>query len=195
MDCGDCGLIPEINGPDFRSCALAQSERLIVDSERATFSVMKSGIRTALIMFLAATGLTAAAPAKPQFADWELVAKLCGKLEQIDRIPDKTLPDVYSSKNRPVKDATLIAYEGRTTVECCANSKVAGETKSNKSGDFEFKGLTKGYYWLVTTIDRQEYRMAIRIGQLQDKQPVCSQMSFALDPSGEFVLRIRAPGR
>ena len=146
-------------------------------------------------MILAAAGLTAASPATPQFGEWELMEKLCGRLEQIDRVPDKTLPGMYSDKSRPVKDARLVAYEGRSNGECCDNSRVAGETKSNKSGNFEFKGLTKGYYWLVTTVDRQEYRMPIRIGKLQDKQPVCSQMAFAIDATGEFVLRIRAPGR
>jgi hypothetical protein len=148
-----------------------------------------------LIVILSAAGLTAAAPPEPQFGDWELVAKLCGRLEQIDRVPDKSVPGAYSDKSRPVKETRLVAYEGRSNAECCANSKVAGETKSNKSGNFEFKGLTKGYYWLVTMIDRQEYHMPIRIGQLLDKQPVCSQMSFAVTPTGEFVLRVRAPGR
>ena len=123
------------------------------------------------------------------------MAKLCGRLERTDRIPDKKVPGLYAEKNTPIKDAKLIAYEARSNAECCSNARVAAETVTNKSGSFEFKTLTKGFYWLATTIDSRDYRMPIRIGQLQDKQPVCSQMSFSIDDSGEIALRVRAPGR
>ena len=59
----------------------------------------------------------------------------------------------------------------------------------------EFKGLTKGYYWLVARVELQDYQMSIRIGQLKDRQPVCSQLSYDIDEFGEFVLRVRVPGR
>jgi hypothetical protein len=154
-----------------------------------------SRLRIAAIVLVAAVSSTLASPVRPQFEEWELVAKLCGRLERTDRVPDKVVPGQYSEKNSPIKDAKLVAYEARSNAECCSNAKVAAETVTNKSGSFEFKTLTKGYYWLATTIDKRDYRMSIRIGQLQDRQPVCSQMSFSIDGSGEMALRIRAPGR
>jgi hypothetical protein len=152
-------------------------------------------IITVLVIGLASASMTLAAPVPAQFDDEELVAKLCGKLEQIESTPDKSFPGRTSGKYSPIKDATLIAYERHNKAECCTNSLVAAETTTSKSGAFEFKGLPNGYYWLVAKVEKKEYRMTIRVAQLKDKQPVCSQMSFAIDESGEFVLRIRVPGR
>jgi len=139
--------------------------------------------------------MTLASPVRLQFDESELVAKLCGKLEQTDSIPDKIIPGKYSVKYRPLKDAKLVVYERRSNSECCANTPAVAETRSDKSGNFEFKGLAKGYYWVTTRVELQDYQMAIRIGQLKDKQPVCSQMSFVIDEYGDFVLRVRVPGR
>jgi hypothetical protein len=152
-------------------------------------------IRTALLLVLAAASMTLAAPVQPQFDEEELVAKLCGRLEQVDSVPDKVLPGRYSEKSHPLKDAKLVAYERHSNSECCAGAPVAAEIRSDKSGNFEFKGLPNGFYWLVARVELQDYRMAIRIGQLKDKQPVCSQMSFVIDAYGDFTLRVRAPGR
>jgi len=152
-------------------------------------------IRTVLVLILASASLTLASPARPQFDETELVAKLCGRLEQIDSTPDKLIPGKYSEKARPLKDVKLVAYKRQSNSECCATAPVAGEIRSDKSGNFEFKGLGNGYYWLVARVELQDYQMAIRIGQLKDKQPVCSQLSFVIDPYGDFVLRNRVPGR
>jgi hypothetical protein len=152
-------------------------------------------IRTGLIIVLASASMILASPVQPQAENWELVSKLCGRLEHIDRTPDKKNPIQYSMKNRPIKNAKLVAYEAPNNTTCCSNVPVAGETTTNETGAFEFKGLANGYYWLVAHVDSRDYRMSIRIGQLKDKQPVCSQMSFEIDASGEFALHFRVPGR
>jgi hypothetical protein len=152
-------------------------------------------IRTALITILAVSSITIATRARLQIDDAELVAKLCGRLEQADSIPGKTLPGRSSLKYHPLKDVKLVAYERHSNSECCATAPVAGETRTDKSGNFEFKGLSNGYYWLVARVELQDYQMSIRIGQLKDKQPVCSQLSYDIDNFGEFGLRIRVPGR
>lgn len=139
--------------------------------------------------------MTLAAPVQPQLDDTEVVAMLCGRLEQVDSIPDKIFPGRYSVKYRPLKDAKLVAYERHSNSECCAGAPVAAETRSDKSGNFEFKGLPKGYYWLVARVELQDYQMSVRIAQLKDKQPVCSQLSYVIDESGGFILRVRVPGR
>ena len=152
-------------------------------------------MRYALIAVLAAVTFTIAAPVHPQFDDAELVARLCGKLERVDRIPDKRIPGKYTEKYFPFKDTKLVAYERTRNVTCCKTATVAAETRSGKSGDFEFKGLPTGDYWLVANVDPQEYRMAIRVQKLKDKQPVCSQMSFAIGESGDFSLRFSGLAR
>ena len=155
-------------------------------------------IRAALIVVLAASSMMLAMPATPvhpQIDDAELVAKLCGRLEQSDSIPNKNLPGKSSLKYHPLKDVKLVAYERHSNAECCATAPVAGETRTDKSGNFEFKALSKGYYWLVARVELQDYQMSIRIAQLKDKQPVCSQLSYDIDESGDFVLRVRVPGR
>src|SRR5678815_5144872 len=114
-----------------------------------------SKLRIAMIVLMASASWTLASPAQPQFEEWELVAKLCGRLERTDRIPDKAVPGQFAEKNSPIKDVKLVAYEARSNAECCSNAKVAAETVTNKSGSFEFKTLTKGYYWLAATVDNR----------------------------------------
>ena len=161
---------------------------MIETSERATFSITMFGITTILIALLAA-------PLHPQIDDAELVAKLCGRLEQADTAPNKNLPGRSSLRFQPLKDVKLVAYERHSNSECCANAPVAGETTTDKSGNFEFKALSKGYYWLVASVEGKKYQMSIRIGQLKDRQPVCSQLSYDIDEFGEFSLRVHTPGR
>ena len=149
-----------------------------------------------VVNFLAgAATTTMSSPAGPQVEQWELVARVCGKLEHTQQVPDKNNFGRYLNKNSPIKDAKLVLYEAPNNSVCCSNVPVAGEMTTNKSGAFEFKGLKNGYYWLVARVDSRDYHMSIRIGQLKDKQPVCSQMFFDIDESGEFALHFRAPGR
>src|SRR6267378_124056 len=102
-----------------------------------------SKVRTALLLVLGASSVTLAAPVQPQFDETELVPKLCGRLEQVDSIPDKVIPGKYSEKSHPIKDARLVAYKRQSNSECCSSSPVAAEIRSDKSGNFEFKGLAK----------------------------------------------------
>ena len=152
-------------------------------------------MRAALIAVLSAATLTVAAPVQPQSYEWELVARICGKLEHIDRIPDKRIPGKYSEKHLPVKDAKLLVYEGFSNSPCCKTVPVFAEARSSKSGTFEFKGLPTGNYFLVANVDTKEYRMAIRVQKTNDRQPVCSQTSFIIEESGEFVLRFGVVNR
>jgi len=155
-------------------------------------------IRAALVFILIFVSMLLAAlasPAQPQVEEWELVAKLCGRLQHIERIPDKKKPIEFSEKKSPIANAKLIAYQAPPNAVCCSKFLAAGETTTNKNGAFEFKELAKGYYWLVARVDERDYRMSVRIGQLKDRQPVCSEMSFEIDAAGEFTLHFRAPGR
>jgi hypothetical protein len=153
------------------------------------------GIRTTLIALLAVSSMALAAAVHPQIDDAELVAKLCGKLEMAGSVASKNLPGNSSLRFQPLKDVKLVAYERHPNSECCANAPVAAEITTDKTGYFEFKGLNKGYYWLVAKVETKEYQMSIRIGQLKDRQPVCSQLSYDIDEFGEFSLRVHLPGK
>jgi len=152
-------------------------------------------IKVALIFVLTAASLTLAAPVQLDSDEWELVAKLCGKLERIDRSQDKSKPTKISERSRPIKDARLLAYARRGNSPCCNATPVIAETRPNKSGTFEFKGLPLGDYWFVAIVDQKQYMIPIVVIHTPEKQPVCSQMSFAIEDSGKFDLRVRAPGR
>lgn len=152
-------------------------------------------ITTALILVLAAATWALAGPAAQESDEWELVAKLCGKLEYVDHVPDKTNPIRYLEKRRPVADAKLVAYERVGNSICCRNAQVIAETKPDKSGSFEFKGLPYGNYWFAAVVDQKQYVIPVLVKRTQEKLAVCSQMSFAIEDTGKFALRIRAPGR
>src|SRR5262245_43774346 len=134
-----------------------------------------SRFQTAVIFILVSFSMSLALQARPQVETWELVAKLCGNLEQTGFVPDKNRPSQYSEKRIPIQNSKLTLYEAPNNSVCCSNVPVAGETTTSKNGSFEFKGLKNGYYWLVARFENREYRMSIRIGKLKDKQPVCSE--------------------
>ena len=94
-------------------------------------------LRTVLIFVLASVSMTLSSSAYSQVDTWELVAKLCGRLQHTDRIPHKNNPGQYSEKNNPIKDAKLTAYEAPGNSVCCSNAHVAGEATTNKTGYFE----------------------------------------------------------
>ena len=74
-------------------------------------------------------------------------------------------------------------------------ARVTAETASAKSGNFEFKGLPSGNYWFVAIVDQQQYAIPVVVRHTAEKLPVCSEMTFAIEDSGKFDLRVRAPRR
>jgi hypothetical protein len=85
-------------------------------------------INIALIMILIAASSVFAAPVPQEADEWELVAKLCGKLELVEHVADKKNPITFVEKRSPVTDARLLAYERRDNSPCCGNASVAAET-------------------------------------------------------------------
>jgi hypothetical protein len=152
-------------------------------------------IKTALIFVLTAASLTFAAPGAQESDEWELVAKLCGRLEHVDHLPDKKNPILYLEKHSPIAAANLLAYERSGNSTCCRNTPVIAETKPDKSGNFEFKGLPFGSYWFVVLVDQKQYMLPVLVKKTEEKLAVCSEMSFAIEDTGKFSLRVRAPGR
>ena len=148
-------------------------------------------MKTILVAIIAATSLAQAAPGQKKADDWDVVPKLCGKLQHIERIPDKTIPNAYSEKSRPLKNINLRAYERRNDSDCCKTVPIVAETASNRTGAFDFKRLPAGMYWLVATIENREYKTPVRIQQTKNNQPLCSDLSYAIEDSGEFTLRVR----
>ena len=55
-------------------------------------------INLALIMILIAASSVFAAPVRQEADEWELVAKLCGKLELVEHIADKKAQPCYGSQ-------------------------------------------------------------------------------------------------
>jgi hypothetical protein len=152
-------------------------------------------MRTVLVAILCAATLPLAAFAQKDSDDFELVARLCGKLERVERIPGKIVPEVYTEKRQPLGDTKLRAYERGYNSNCCDKAPVVAETTSGKSGAFDFKALPLGRYWLAVTVDNRDYKLPVLIQQTKDKQPVCSEMTYVLDDSGTMTLRVGAPNR
>ena len=42
---------------------------------------------------------------------------------------------------------------------------------------------------------RKEYKIPVAVRRTEEKLPVCSEMTYAIDDTGKFTLRVRAPGR
>jgi len=152
-------------------------------------------VKFALILILIAASSALAGPVGQEADEWELVARLCGKLEIVEHVADKKSPITYVEKRSPITDARLLAYERRDNSPCCGNASVAAETAPNKSGTFEFKNLPYGNYWFVAVVNQKQYVIPILVKRTQEKLAVCSQLSFALEENGKLSLRVRAPGR
>jgi hypothetical protein len=136
-----------------------------------------------LALMLAAVGTGLAAQQASSIDKWQTLGDVCG------RVVRNASSDPSSHENlRSVSGAVVQLYKWRKESACCTESIPLAETKSRRSGEFEFRELPPGHYWLLVRAGRQQYAMAISYKSNKDDFGSCSDHLFTIERSGDFAL-------
>jgi hypothetical protein len=70
--------------------------------------------------------------------EWD-VERLCGRVEHVQRIPDKKFANTFSERHRGLSDLTMTLFERRDGQLCCDALVALEKTRTSRDGRFEFK--------------------------------------------------------
>jgi hypothetical protein len=112
------------------------------------------------------------------------VDRLCGRVDQVQRIPDRKFANTFSERRREIRDLPITLF-ARTDGQPCCDALVALETtKTSRDGRFEFRTKNSGEFWITTNWNAKEYKVAVVNKQRKDSSAICSNQGIDLDDSG-----------
>jgi hypothetical protein len=109
---------------------------------------------------------------------------LCGRVEHVQKIPDRKFSNTFSERRRGLRGRTLARFERRAGQRCCDGLVPLETTETGSNGRFEFKTKKPGDLWLTTNWHAKEYKIAIVSKQQEDSSTRCSKQGIGLDDSG-----------
>ncbi len=101
----------------------------------------------------------------PQGVDtekWNTVGRMCGKLEWVEKIPVNRKGTEFEEKSKPLKKVDIRLYRRESESSCCATGQPIARVMTNGRGEFDFKNLVPGSYWMVVEVDGKQYSHAIK---------------------------------
>jgi hypothetical protein len=115
---------------------------------------------------------------KPQ--DWNRVELLCGRLLRAQEVPTKGADNTFTEKTKPIKNTTLRLYHRTEDKPCCVELKAVAQANSTRDGRFEFKNAVPGAYWIVTSIEGTDYKIAVTYAPDNKGGSKCSDVLYSL---------------
>ena len=61
------------------------------------------------------------------------IDRLCGRLEHVEKIPDRKHADIFSEKRKALRDVRLVMYERQENEACCEKLSPIDETMTGKT--------------------------------------------------------------
>jgi len=113
------------------------------------------------------------------------IDRLCGRLEHVERIPNRKHADTFSETRKALRDVPLAMYERRENEICCENLTPIDTTITGKNGLFNFKDEKPGLYWLETNWNGKKYKAAVAYNPAKKSGTICSQQGLQLDYAGD----------
>jgi hypothetical protein len=113
---------------------------------------------------------------------WNTVEQSCGRVEFVDETPVKGNVNQYNTKSKPIKRSAVRLYRRETESVCCGGAPPVAEALTNRRGEFEFKNVKAGNYWVVIVVDGKEYSHPIKYApDAKDKTQInCSHFLYDL---------------
>ncbi len=110
------------------------------------------------------------------------VKRLCGKVESVD----------YSKPNylrKNLRGVRITLYRRDAETPCCGTLAPLAVATTSRWGNFKFKRMTAGSYWIAAQIDRRDYHTPVQLEPPKDGTvAICSDNTYDLDDSGNFGL-------
>jgi hypothetical protein len=115
---------------------------------------------------------------------WE-VDRLCGKLEHVQKIPDRKNTNSLSEKRKTLREVRLGIYERHENQVCCEGVNAVETTQTGRGGRFEFKTKKRGDFWIATNWSGKQYKLAVVYKPGKSSATMCSQQGIGLDDEGD----------
>jgi hypothetical protein len=110
--------------------------------------------------------------------------RLCGRLEHVERIPDRKHADNFSETRKALQGVPLIMYVRRENEACCGNLTPIDTAMTGKRGLFSFKEVKPAPYWLEANWNGKEYKVAVVQEPERNSSAICSEQGLKLDYAG-----------
>ena len=114
---------------------------------------------------------------------WQ-IDRFCGKIEYVQKIPDRKNANAFAEKRKALRDISLALYDKHENEPCCSDLRALETVHTGRGGHFEFKNQKPGNYWLSTNWNGKEYKVAIGFQPDKKSTTMCSQQGIALDDEG-----------
>jgi hypothetical protein len=126
----------------------------------------------------------------PQGADtekWNTVGRMCGKLEWVEKIPVNRKGTEFEEKSKPLKKVDIRLYRRESESSCCGTEQPIARGVTNGRGEFGFKNLASGSYWMEVEVDGKQYSLAIKYVP-SEAESKCTDLLYEII-NGELQLR------
>jgi hypothetical protein len=112
------------------------------------------------------------------------VDRLCGRLDHVQRTPERHDPNSFSEKRKALRDVSLSLYERRENQTCCDGLNAVETTNTGRGGHFEFKTNKLGSYWLGTNWNGKNSSVPVIYEPQKNPVTICSEQGIQLDDQG-----------
>ncbi|MGC1416209.1 MAG: hypothetical protein WA817_13050 [Candidatus Acidiferrum sp.] len=119
--------------------------------------------------------------------------RMCGKLVSMEAVREKgkTSSSIFVAK--PVSHARVRLFPPTASGDCCTLMTPSAEVLTARDGEFEFKKIEAGDYWLAAVIAGKEYKLLVRYEPSKKPEKSCSDSQYTLQ-EGKFQFIRTATG-
>lgn len=111
---------------------------------------------------------------------------ICGTIVYSHEVPKKEPSGEDRYKRKSMRGVPVLLYACEEIVSCCKNLSPIGSLETGRSGNFEFKDVSPGKFWLVIHTNGHDAMMPIRYEPINDSRPLCSDYTLVLNDAGEL---------
>jgi hypothetical protein len=136
-------------------------------------------------VWLLAAVITTSSQSLPKFVNFD---RLCGELSFVTPVSGGGMD------SKPLNNVKLALYPWEEGIACCRNTRPFVRTITGKEGEFEFKNIDRGRYWVAVRYQQKTFQLAIALdpGSRTPASPACWQQVFDIDATGHFTTGVKS---
>jgi len=104
---------------------------------------------------------------------------VCGRLVSIGQVPEKGTTNSAPKEVKPLPHIRIRLFS--PSIDCCALVTPVAEVTTGSDGNFQFRKLEPGDYWLVAAIEHAEYKVSVRYAPGKKASTKCSTFLYVLE--------------
>ncbi|SRR6266498_1807566 len=135
------------------------------------------GVSALLVCMVLLTALNA------RKKEHKVFSRLCGVVDHVEYVPAHG--SAKEQKKTQLSEIPMVLYEGDENTGCCDNLKKIGDLSTGKHGDFDFKDVAPGNYWLSMRWNEKDYKIAFTHPVSHEADATCSSQGIDLQADGK----------